>query len=70
MNRKRIVPVLLLVVGLIAVVIATGLAADDRVFYGIIALIVLSQLAWLAYVAKRHRQEDIARRIGRLFPDE
>jgi hypothetical protein len=55
---------------LLLVVIETGLAADDRVFYGLIGLFVFTQIAWIAYYLRRERQNAFAQKLEQLLPDE
>jgi hypothetical protein len=62
--------VLLAFVLLAVVVIETGLAADDRVFYGLIGLFVLTQLVWLTYYLRLERKKEFVRNLERLFPND
>ena len=70
MSKRNTVITLLAFLLLVFVVIQTGLTADDRIFYGIIGLFLLTKFAWLAYYLRLHRRKDLARNLARLFPDD
>jgi len=69
-NKRNTILVLLSSIVLILVVVETGLAADDRVFYGLIGLFVFTQITWVGYYLRRKRHNDLDRSLNQLFPDD
>lgn len=70
MSRRTIALSFIPLIALLLVVSQTGLAADDRIFYGLIALFLLSQLAWFFHLYRQSRREEYERLISRNFPDD
>jgi len=70
LSKRNTILVLLGFIILVLAVIETGLAADDRVFYGLIGLFVFAQIVWIAYYLRRERQKDFAQNLEQLFPDD
>ncbi len=69
-NRKFTMLVLAVVMIVLLVVSQTGLAADNRVFFGLIGLFLLSQVVWYFYLRRVDKRENIARLISKQFPDD
>lgn len=69
-NREFTMLALGVVMILLLLVSQTGLAADNRVFYGLIGFFIMSQVFWYFYLLRKNRQENIARLIRKQFPDD
>lgn len=69
-DRRKLALFFVPLIIVMLVVINTGLAADDRIFYGLIALFVLSQIAWIFYLVQGPRQDEYSRLLGKLFRDD
>ncbi|MBL0965563.1 MAG: hypothetical protein IBJ05_01770 [Blastomonas sp.] len=70
MNKRNTILALLGFLILLLVFIETGLAADDRVFFGLIGLFVLSQIVWVSYYLRNGRKKDLERNLDRMFSDD
>ena len=70
MSKRTTILILLAFIVLAVLVIETGLAADDRIFYGLIGLFILTQMVWLAFYLRLERRKELVRNLEQLFPDE
>ena len=70
MSNRTTILILLAFIVLTIVVIETGLAADDRIFFGLIGLFILTQMVWLAFYLRLERRKELVRNLEQLFPDD
>ena len=70
MSKRTTILILLAFIVLAVVVIETGLAADDRIFFGLIGLFILTQMVWLAFYLRLERRKELVRNLEQLFPDD
>ena len=70
MSKHKTMLFLLAFLLLVMFVIETGLAANDRIFYGLIGLFICAKVVWLAYYIRLERKNELARNLRRLFPDD
>ena len=70
MSKRTTILILLAFIVLAIVVIETGLAADDRIFFGLIGLFILTQMVWLAFYLRLERRKELVRNLEQLFPDD
>ena len=70
MSKRTTILILLAFIVLAVVVIETGLAADDRIFYGLIGLFILTQMVWLSFYLRLERRKELVRNLEQLFPDD
>ena len=70
MSKRTTILILLAFIVLAVVVIETGLAADDRIFFGLIGLFILTQMVWLAFYLRLERSKELVRNLEQLFPDD
>ena len=70
MSKRTTILILLAFIVLTIVVIETGLAADDRIFFGLIGLFILTQMVWLAFYLRLERRKELVRNLEQLFPDD
>ena len=70
MSKRTTILILLAFIVLAVLVMETGLAADDRIFYGLIGLFILTQMVWLAFYLRLERRKELVRNLEQLFPDE
>ena len=70
MSKRNTILALMAFIVLAFVVIQTGLAADDRIFYGLIGLFILAQIFWLASYWRKERKKEFVQNLDQLFPDD
>jgi hypothetical protein len=66
-SKRNTILFLMIFVLLVVIIVQTGLTADDRIFYGFIALFIVTQIVWLNHYL---RKEKLVRNLDRLYPDD